>query len=94
MPETYELSQNYPNPFNPITSIRFQLPDAGEVKLEVFNLNGQLVRVLVDDYRDAGYHAVVWDARDAKGIPVGSGLYYYRILASDFTLTKKMVLLK
>jgi len=94
LPETYELSQNYPNPFNPITSIRFQLPDAGEVKLEVFNLNGQLVRVLVDDYRDAGYHAVVWDARDAKGIPVGSGLYYYRILASDFTLTKKMVLLK
>ncbi|MEW5795172.1 MAG: T9SS type A sorting domain-containing protein [Candidatus Zixiibacteriota bacterium] len=89
LPTEYSLSQNYPNPFNPITEIDFALPRASNVKLEIFNIMGQRVASLIDKHLEAGTHTVIWD-----GSHVASGVYFYRIEASDFVETKKMLLLK
>jgi hypothetical protein len=94
MPTTYALSQNYPNPFNPTTKINFDLPQPGEVTLEVFNMLGQRVAVLVDEYLEAGSHTVEWDSRDEYGDHVASGIYLYRLNAGDVGFTRKMMLLK
>jgi|GEM_PF-2036609 len=89
IPVTYQLSQNYPNPFNPVTQLRYGLPRATTVRLEIFNVLGQKIATLVDGPVEAGYHVAVWDAGD-----VASGIYFYRLVAGDFTETKKMLLLK
>jgi len=94
LPKNYELSQNYPNPFNPATTIRYQLPRNSQVKLEVFNIRGELVRTLLDATREAGYHMVIWDSCNDNGLKVGSGVYYYRLVAGEFTQVKKMAFLK
>ena len=94
LPGTYSLSQNYPNPFNPATTIEYALPKSDEVLLTIYNLRGQEVRRWGIPSQLAGYHALRWDARDAFGTPMSSGLYIYRLRAGDFTATKKMLLLK
>lgn len=94
LPEGYALGQNYPNPFNPDTKINFSLGQAGHVTLEIFNVRGQVVRTLVDDYMSAGDHTVDWDATTSSGQSVASGIYLYRLTANDVTATKKMNLLK
>ncbi len=89
------LAQNYPNPFNPSTSIEFTLRDKTRVNLRVYDVAGQLVRTLLDEDRPSGeVHRVTWDGRNDAGDTVSSGVYFYRLVASDFTQTKKMVLLK
>ncbi len=94
LPATYFLSQNYPNPFNPTTSISFGLPAASEVRLEVFNLLGQRVRTLVNGDMEAGYKTVVWDGKDESGKAVSSGIYLYKLSATGFEKSQKMLLLK
>lgn len=94
LPTEFELSQNMPNPFNPSTQISFALPSAAKVNLTVFNVLGQQVKTLVDEYMTAGYQTVTWDGRDNGGASVASGVYFYRIAADDFAETKKMLLLK
>lgn len=94
VPSGFTLEQNYPNPFNPATNIRFHLPQDGKVRLEVFNLLGQKVRVLADEYRAAGTHSVVWDGRSEAGVPVSSGIYFYRLVSGPFTETKRMLLIR
>ncbi len=94
VPSKFTLEQNYPNPFNPGTTIRFHLPNDGRVRLEVFNLLGQKVRVLVDDNRAAGAHSIVWDGRSEAGVPVGSGIYFYRLVSGPFAETKRMLLIR
>ncbi len=94
LPTAYALSQNSPNPFNPTTKIQYALPQAGDVKISVFNILGQNVRDLVDGYMEAGNHEVVWDSKDRGGSAVASGVYFYKISATNFAETKKMVLLK
>lgn len=94
LPTAFGLSQNSPNPFNPTTTIAYALPQAGDVKISVFNILGQNVKDLVDGYMPAGNHQVVWDGKDRSGAAVASGIYFYKISARDFTDTKKMVLLK
>lgn len=89
LPRDYSLEQNYPNPFNPRTTIRFGLPEAQRVKLEVFNLNGQALATLVDGYREAGYHEAIFDAGS-----LSSGVYLVRLTAGDFTQMHKMMLVK
>jgi hypothetical protein len=95
IPEKYSLSQNYPNPFNPSTTIQFTIPIKSNVKIEIFNILGQLVSRLVDKELNAGFGEVIWKANTA------SGIYFYRLEAmsiSDpskrYTEIKKMVLLK
>lgn len=94
LPKVYNLAQNYPNPFNPDTRINYDLPKDGKVNLVVYNTLGQKVRTLVDGQVEAGYRYVVWDGRDAFGVSVASGVYFYRLKAGDFTAVKRMMLLK
>jgi hypothetical protein len=94
LPTEFELSQNNPNPFNPTTEISFALPKDAKVNLSVFNVLGQRVTTLVDEYMTAGYQTVAWNGTDYSGNTVASGVYFYKIDADDFTATKKMLLLK
>ena len=88
------LEQNFPNPFNPITTIAYQLDQAGPVSLVVYDPRGKTVRTLVDAPKPAGTHATVWDGRSDLGRAVSSGVYFYKIRARGLTLTRRMVLLK
>jgi hypothetical protein len=93
-PATFNLSQNYPNPFNPGTNFKFSLSQASHVKIEVFNILGQKVKTLLDQDMKAGAFAVDWDGKDQRGVEVSSGVYFYRMIAGDFSSVKRMVLLK
>ena len=95
-PEVYALEKNFPNPFNPETTIKYQLPDANEVTLEVFNMLGQVVRTMVDrEFQNAGRYSYQWDATNDSGQPLSSGIYFYRVTAGgEFQSHKKMLLLK
>jgi hypothetical protein len=93
-PSDFILFQNYPNPFNPSTNIEFVLPRTGQVKIEIFNVLGQRVRILVDEYLKPGHKLANWDGRDNSGAEVSSGIYFYRLQAGEFTEAKSMLLLK
>ncbi len=88
-PDNYNLSQNFPNPFNPVTTIRYQLPVAGDIRLKVYDILGNYVTTLVDDFQEAGYHEHKFIASN-----FASGIYFYTIIAGTFVETKKMILLK
>jgi uncharacterized delta-60 repeat protein len=96
----YELAQNYPNPFNPETKFVFALPRAGEVKLNIYSLTGQLVRALVDGTMPAGRHEIAWNGQDQSGRVVANGVYWYQLVVAGeggkiaFRETKKMAVLK
>jgi hypothetical protein len=92
VPLEFALYQNYPNPFNPSTQIRFDLADASEVRLVVFNLLGQKVRTLVAANMPAGAHHIAWDGRDDRGLDVSTGLYLYKLQAASFVSCRKMLL--
>ncbi|MCI0331410.1 MAG: FG-GAP-like repeat-containing protein [candidate division Zixibacteria bacterium] len=94
LPTKYDLHQNLPNPFNPQTLIKYDLPEAANVRLEVFNLLGQKVATLVNRYEAAGSKSVVWDGTDERGAKVSSGVYFYKLVAGDYVATKKMMLVK
>ena len=94
LPQRFALHQNYPNPFNPTTTIRYDLPRSVHVKLELYNLLGQRVALLLDERVEAGYRQVIWDGRNAAGNQVASGLYFYRLRAGNYTKTRKMMLLR
>ncbi len=94
LPKDFVLHQNYPNPFNPETTIRYELPEPTEVVMIIYNLRGQLVRELVNQQMEAGFHEIVWDARDDTGRSMSSGVYLYRIQAGSFTEVRKLMLLR
>jgi len=94
VPMRFSLSQNYPNPFNPTTTIQYILKEDCHVSLKIYNLSGQEVRTLVNEYQPAGYKATMWDGRNSLGQQVPSGIYLYKIAATDFTEYKKMALIK
>ncbi|HIN96437.1 MAG TPA: T9SS type A sorting domain-containing protein, partial [Candidatus Marinimicrobia bacterium] len=94
IPIAYTLHQNYPNPFNPITSIRYDLPEAALVTLTIYDLIGREITQLVNTTQEAGYRSVRWDATDSFGKPVSAGVYLYQIRSGGFVQTRKMVLLK
>ncbi|MCG6960458.1 T9SS type A sorting domain-containing protein, partial [bacterium BMS3Abin03] len=89
IPDKYMITQNYPNPFNPTTQIKFGLPEAKQVKLQIFDILGNLVTTLVDGPMEAGYHNVNWNASG-----YASGVYFYRISSGNFIKTMKLMLLK
>jgi hypothetical protein len=94
VPQSYALDQNFPNPFNPTTTIRFMIPKAGNVRIDVFDITGRLVTTLVNSSRSVGTYSVTWNGKNSNGQAVGSGIYLYRIQSNDFTAVKKMVMLK
>jgi hypothetical protein len=93
-PNSFALFQNQPNPFNPETKIDYYLPNASHVSLIIYNVLGQRVRTLFDDYQEAGTHNLIWDGRSDDGMQLGSGIYFYRMQAGTFQETKKMTLMK
>jgi hypothetical protein len=99
LPYEYELSQNYPNPFNPSTVLKYALPNDGYVTLKIFDVLGQEVSTIVNEYANKGNHEVEFNS-DRNGVSLSSGIYYYRIEVKntagvvDFLDTKKMILLK
>jgi len=96
LPEQYILHQNYPNPFNPSTTIRYDVPDAGEIFLAVYNVKGQMVRELVNDKKNAGSYTVTWKGENKKGDMVSSGIYFYKVVFNNGTWqdVKKMLFVK
>ena len=94
IPDKFDLHQNYPNPGNPTTQIIFSLADPRYVTLKVFNMQGQEVRSLVNDYREAGAYSVIWDGKNNQGVDVPSGIYLYRLRAGEHVFVKKLTLLK
>jgi len=88
------LKANYPNPFNPETTISYDIKDAGKVRLDVYNLKGQLVRTLVDQAQASGRYRIVFDAHDNNGNPLSSGIYLYRLRAANHQSTRKMMLME
>jgi phosphodiesterase/alkaline phosphatase D-like protein len=90
----YELPQNFPNPFNMTTRICYQLPENSYVKLEIYNIMQQQVKILAEGFEVAGNHALEWDGRDKDGIPLPSGIYYCHMNSKGFSQTRQMLLLK
>ncbi len=89
VPVDYRLEQNYPNPFNPVTAIKYQIPNSGNVMIEVFDINGKRISVLMNGYKDAGYYSV-----DFNVTSLSSGIYFYRMTSGNFTDSKKMIVVK
>jgi hypothetical protein len=89
IPTKFELLQNYPNPFNPLTNIEYDIAKAGNVNIYIYDILGKKVGVLLDGFIEAGRHKIVFD-----GSNYSSGIYFYRIIASNYSLTKKLTLIK
>ncbi len=85
---------SFPNPFNPATTIRLQVPAAGDVSVAVYNVRGELVRTLLDERLDEGQHDVLWDGRDRAGAPVASGVYFHQVRHGQEVKVGKMLLMK
>ncbi len=93
-PRAFSLNANYPNPFNPMTKISFSLPEAQNVKLTIFGVDGKRVATLIDGQQSAGLHEVVWMGRDDNGKSVATGTYFYQIKAGPYSQVRKMTLIK
>lgn len=94
LPSEYSLKQNYPNPFNPETKISFSLKETGKVLLNIYNLQGQRVKTLINQQSQAGFHVVKWNGTNDLGIQVPSGVYLCKIQVNDFVQTRKMMFTK
>ena len=88
------LYQNYPNPFNPVTTLSYNLPQDSYVILSIYDMNGSLVKSLVNENRTAGMQHIQWNATNNSGRTVSAGVYLYSIEAEEFRQMKKMILLK
>ena len=94
LPVSFGLTQNYPNPFNPATTIRYQLPTASPVRLEIYDVLGQRIRTLVNEVKPAGFYTISWRGMGDGGRSAASGIYFYRLQAQGFTDVKKLLLIK
>jgi hypothetical protein len=94
VPAATRLVGTMPNPFNPTTSVRFELKEKQDVQIHVYDLQGRLVRTLLDESRTAGSHAVVWDGKDGGGRSVASGSYFIRMQAGPYESTTKAIILR
>lgn len=92
--KTFEMAQNYPNPFNPSTTIRYGLPQASQVQLNVYDLRGQKIVTLIAGQQSAGWHTVQWNGLNDSGQQVSTGVYFYRLVAGEYVETRKMVVMK
>ena len=94
LPQSFALHQNYPNPFNPITTINYDLPEDGQIKLVLYNIMGHQVIKLVHENQQAGYKSIRWNGRNTSGQVVSAGMYFYAIETNGHSAIRKMVLLK
>ncbi len=95
IPRVCALMQNYPNPFNPTTTIDYDLPNAGHVTLEIYDILGREVAVLANnEFRNAGWHIVSWDGRGVNGSQVSSGVYFCRITSGSQARTIKLLMVR
>jgi len=94
IPAQYALHQNYPNPFNPVTTVRYDLPENSLVTITIYDMLGKEISTIVNEYQDAGYKSIVWNATNDYGQSISAGIYIYQIKTKDFVQTKKMILLK
>ena len=92
--KTHELFNNYPNPFNPRTTIEFNLINPTVVSVKIYNVNGKLIKNLVNDFYNSGTYQVSWNGTDLSGNKVASGVYYYQFQAGNTSLSKKMLIVK
>lgn len=90
----FSVHQNYPNPFNPQTTIEYDIPEDCHVTLKIYNMAGELVRTLVNEYQTAGHYSVIWHGDNDQGEEVASGVYFYQLQAGNRVATRKMVVLK
>jgi len=88
------LAQNYPNPFNPITTIFYNMIEDGNISIEIFNIKGQKVKTLINEHATAGDYTIVWDGTNYNNKKISSGMYLYKMKSSNYTSTKKMILMK
>ena len=95
IPTHTSLLGNYPNPFNPQTTISFSVSESSSfVTLDIYNVKGQQVRTLVNEQLTSGFYSYIWDGKNNAGRSVTSGIYFYKMQNSDYTRTRKMILLK
>jgi hypothetical protein len=94
VPSVCILRQNFPNPFNPTTTIPYALPKSAHISLIIYNTRGQQIKTLVNSYQQPGHYAPVWNGTDNNGIPVGSGLYFYKMDTPDYSEYKRMILVR
>jgi len=90
----YKLHQAYPNPFNPSTTIKYEVGSIGNVKLEIYNLKGELINTLVNDWHHLGSHEIAWNGKNHQGVQVPSGTYIYRLTSAGISFSKNVTLLK
>jgi hypothetical protein len=94
VPKAAALMQNFPNPFNPSTTLAFDVAQAGNVTIQVYDVSGRLVVTLLNAHKEIGRHRVEWNGKNASGSLVPSGIYFYRMRAAGFEVTKKMILVR
>ena len=94
LPEVFALHNNYPNPFNPITNIRYDIPEASDVRIDIYDLVGKKVKTLVSKQHQPGRYKIQWNATNEFGSAVATGMYIYKIQAKDFVSVKKLLLMK
>jgi len=94
MPTSFELNQNYPNPFNPSTTVKYQVPENAKVSMIVYNMTGQKVATLTNEFQAAGYHNVIWNGTNDFGQAVASGVYFLRMQAGSYAKTISMTFTK
>lgn len=94
LPTEYKLNQNYPNPFNPSTTVKYELPKDSKVSLVIYNLKGQKVTTLANDFQTAGYHQTIWNGTNEMGQKVSSGVYFLRMQTENFVKTMTMTFTK
>jgi hypothetical protein len=93
-PGDFELTQNYPNPFNPVTEIKYTLNETSRIILTIYDINGRIVNNLVDDIKTPGIYKIQWDGCDHNGNLLPSGVYFYSMVAGNYKVSKKMILLR
>ncbi len=94
IPDNYNLLQNYPNPFNPTTTIEFEISQPSNVKVNIYDVAGRMIKELINEQKNTGKYSVTWNGKDNSGNTVASGNYFYQIISGDFVQAKKMILLK
>lgn len=93
-PTEYRLKSNYPNPFNPATMIQYDLKETGNVSINIFNIKGQLIRTLVNEWKESGSHQIIWDGKTNSGISATTGVYMTVMQVNDYRTSIKVALIR